>query len=99
MPVRAALVGVGGSDPLARRPDAPGAELRLGRAVERGMVRHDHVGVLRDEEVAVERHAPADERLHLLDERARVHAAAADATYQLLTMGYAFVRTESVGVS
>src|SRR2546428_13873053 len=33
------------------------------------MVGHDQVRILRDEEVAVQHDASADERLHLLDER------------------------------
>src|SRR3989442_6376891 len=45
------------------------------------MVGHDQVRILRDEEVAVQHHASADERLHLLDERAGIDddAAADDA--------------------
>ena len=75
------LVHVGGSDALTGGADPPLAELRLGGAVERRVVGHDQVRVLRDEEVAVERDTSLHERLHLLDKRPRVHddAAADDA--------------------
>ena len=71
------LVHVRGPDASAGGPDAALAELRLGGEVERRVVGHDQVGVLRDEEVAVEGHPATHERLHLLDERARVHDHAA----------------------
>ena len=75
------LVDVGGPDAAPGRADPALAELGLGGEVERRVVRHDQVRVLRDEEVAVERHPATYERLHLLDERARIHddAAADDA--------------------
>ena len=75
------LVDVGRAHALAGRADAPVAQLRLRGEVERRVVGHDQVRVLGDEQVAVELDAAAHQRLHLLDQRARVHddAAADDA--------------------
>src|SRR5207249_10489140 len=75
------LIDIGGSDPLAGGADPPLAELGLRGAVERRVVGHDQMRVLRDEEVAVERDAALHERFHLLDQRPRVdNDAAADDT-------------------
>ena len=67
------LVRVGRAHPLARGADAVLACLGLARAVQRGVIRHDHVRVLGDVEVAVEGDAALDERLHLVNQGGGVH--------------------------
>ncbi len=75
------LVRIGRSHALAGGADAPLAGLGLTGAVQRRVIGHDEVGVLRDVEVAVEGDTASDQRLHLVDQRGRVddHAAADDA--------------------
>ena len=66
------LVLVRRPDAARRRPDLPLAAPRLGQDVELAVIRKDDVGLLADQQPAVDVHAHPRQLVHLLEQRLRI---------------------------